>query len=243
MHEETSLTVGRVKRVLTERVVPAIHSARIPLEIAARALPGEPIAAAEGIALDFAPFEAGQQWGPAWGTTWFRVSGTVPASWAGRRIEALIDLGFDVNMTGFQCEALAYRPDGTPIKSLNPRNQWLPIDAAAGQSVEFYLEGASNPVLLDYHPFLPTREGDIQTSSPDPLYRVRHMDLAIFEAEVFELSLDLEVLLELQAELPETAPRRMRILQALDDALDVLDLQRIVATAGEARDRLAEVLA
>ncbi len=243
MHEETSLTVGRVKRVLTERVTPAIHSARVPLEIAAHELPGEPIAPAEGIALDYAPFRAGEQWGPAWGTTWFRVRGTVPAEWAGRKVEALVDLGFDVNMTGFQCEALAYRADGTPVKSLNPRNQWLPVEAEAGGAVEFYLEGASNPVLLDYHPFLPTQEGDVLTSSPDPLYRVRHMDLAVFEPEVFELSLDLDVLLELQAELPETSPRRMRVLQALDDALDVLDLQRIAETAADARARLAEVLA
>ncbi|MDT0158050.1 glycoside hydrolase family 38 C-terminal domain-containing protein [Microbacterium sp. ARD32] len=243
MHEETSLTVGRVNRVLTERVRPAIHSVRVPLEISAHALPGEPITPAEGLALEYQPFEAGSMWGPAWGTTWFRVRGEVPAEWAGKRVEAIIDLGFDINMTGFQCEALAYRPDGTPLKSINPRNQWLPIDAAAGHAVEFYLEGASNPVLLDYHPFLPTQEGDIRTSSPEPLYRVRHMDLAVFEEAVFDLSLDLEVLLELQAELPETSPRRMRILQALDDALDVLDLQRIVETAPLASQQLADVLA
>ncbi|GAA3937520.1 alpha-mannosidase [Microbacterium soli] len=248
MHEESSLTVGRVNRVLTERVRPAVHSARVPLEIAAHPLPGEPISPAEGLALDFEPFTAGSMWGSAWGTTWFRVRGEVPALWAGKRVEALIDLGFDVNMTGFQCEALAYRASDSgpvPIKSLNPRSQWLPVTDAAepGRAVEFYLEGASNPVLLDYHPFLPTQEGDIRTSSPEPLYRVRHMDLAVFEKDVFELALDLEVLIELQAELPETSPRRMRILQALDDALDVLDLQRIVETAPDAREQLAEVLA
>ena len=243
MHEETSLTVGRVNRVLLERVRPAVHSARVPLEITAHQLPGEPISPAEGLALDFQPFEAGTMWGPAWGTTWFRLRGQVPAEWAGRKVEALIDLGFDINMTGFQCEALAYRPDGTPIKSINPRNQWLPVDVASGGAVEFYLEGASNPVLLDYHPFLPTQEGDIRTSSPEPLYRVRHMDLAVFEPEVFDLSLDLEVLIELQAELPETSPRRMRILQALDNALDALDLQRIVETAPDARAQLVDVLA
>ncbi|MDQ0614959.1 alpha-mannosidase [Microbacterium sp. W4I4] len=243
MHEETSLTVGRVNRVLTERIRPAIHSSRVPLEIAAHVLPGEPIAPADGLALDYEPFAAGSMWGPAWGTTWFRLRGEVPADWAGKRVEAIIDLGFDINMPGFQCEALAYRPDGTPLKSINPRNQWVAIEAEAGQAVAFYLEGASNPVLLDYHPFLPTQEGDIRTSSPEPLYRVRHMDLAIFETEVFELALDLEVLIELQAELPETSPRRMRILQALDDALDDLDLQHIVETAPAARAQLTDVLA
>lgn len=245
MHDDTSLTVGRVKRVLEERVRPAIHSASVPLDVAVHQLPGEPIAPADGLALDFGPGAVGELWGPAWGTTWFKLTGRIPAEWAGRRVEALIDLGFDVNMTGFQCEALAYRPDGTPIKSVNPRNQWVPIaeSAAGDEPVELYLEGASNPVLLDYHPFLPTQEGDILTSSPEPLYRLRRLDLAVFEPEVFDLSLDLEVLFELQAELPPTSPRRMRILQALDDALDVLDLQHIVETASDARARLADVLA
>ncbi|MFS0712902.1 glycoside hydrolase family 38 C-terminal domain-containing protein [Microbacterium sp. 2P01SA-2] len=245
MHDDIPLTTGRAARVLTERIRPAVHSARIPLEIAANRLPGEPIAPAEGLALEFEPFEAGSPWGPAWSTTWFRVRGRVPAEWAGRRVEALVDLGFDPNMPGFQCEGLVYLPSGEPVKSLNPRNQWVRIadEAVGDEEVEFYIEAAANPVLLDYHPFLPTREGDIQTSSPRPLYTVRHMDLAVFEPEVHELALDLEVLVELQAELPETAPRRMRILQALDDALDRLDLQRIAETAADAREALAEVLA
>ncbi|MFB8188487.1 alpha-mannosidase [Microbacterium sp. NPDC055988] len=250
MHDDTSLTVGRVKRVLEERIRPAIHSASVPLDVAIHELPGEPIPPAEGLALAFEPGVVGAPWGPAWGTTWFKLTGRVPAEWAGRRVEALIDLGFDVNMTGFQCEALAYRPnaagsDPIPVKSINPRNQWVPITETAegDEPVELYLEAASNPVLLDYHPFLPTQEGDILTSSKEPLYRARRMDLAVFEQEVFDLSLDLEVLFELQAELPATSPRRMRILQAMDDALDVLDLQHIVETAPDARARLADVLA
>ena len=44
------------------------------------------------------------------------------------------------------------------MKSINPRNQWVPSRAADGEEpVELYLEAAANPVLLDYHPFLPTR--------------------------------------------------------------------------------------
>jgi alpha-mannosidase len=245
MHDDTSLTVGRVKRVLDERIRPAIHSASVPLTVEVSELAGEPIAPADGLALAFAPGSVPSAWGPAWSTTWFKLSGRVPAEWAGRRVEALIDLGFDTSMTGFQCEALAYRPDGTPVKGINPRNQWVPVAETAngGEEVELYLEAAANPVLLDHHPFLPTRQGDIRTSSPEPLYRTRRIDLAVFEPEVFELSLDLEVLFELQAELPASSPRRMRILQALDDALDVLDLQHIAETASDARAKLADVLA
>ncbi|PZE74768.1 glycoside hydrolase family 38 C-terminal domain-containing protein [Curtobacterium sp. MCBD17_019] len=244
MHDDIPLTIGRARRVLDERILPAVHATAVPLTVEWNELPGEPITPAEGLALAYRPYEVGTPWGAAWGTTWFHVTGTVPEQWAGRRVEARIDLGFDVNMPGFQCEGLVYRPDGSPVKSINPRNQWVLVteQAEGGELVDLYLEGASNPVLLDYHPFLPTQEGDIQTSSSRRLYTSRRMDLTVFEAEVHELALDIEVLLELQAELPQ-GPRRMRILQALDDALDALDLQHIPETAPDARAALADVLA
>lgn len=244
MHDDINLTTGRVKRVLAERLYPAVYEDSVALDVAWHELPGEPIAPAEGLALEYSPYQVGTPWGAAWGTTWFRLQGRIPESWAGRRVEMAVDLGFDVNMTGFQCEGLVYTPEGEPLKSLNPRNQWVLVadEAQGGEAVELFIEAASNPVLLDYHPFLPTQEGDIRTSSSKKLYTTRRMDLAVFNREIHELCLDLEVLFELQAELPESSPRRMRILQGLDDALDRVDLQRIADTAGEAREVLAPLL-
>ena len=158
MHDDISLTLGRVKRVLEERIRPAIHPVSLPLEVQWHELPGEPIAPAEAMGLDFTDYSVGTVWGAAWGTTWFRLRGTVPSQWAGKRVEVLIDLGFDKNMTGFQCEGLVYRSSGTTVKSINPRNQWIPVvdPAGGGEEVEYFVEAAANPVLLDYHPFLPT---------------------------------------------------------------------------------------
>ena len=44
------------------------------------------ITVAEGLAGPFTPFEIGREWGRAWDTTWFRVTGRIPASFAGRRV-------------------------------------------------------------------------------------------------------------------------------------------------------------
>ncbi|MFE6649929.1 alpha-mannosidase [Nocardioides sp. NPDC057772] len=243
MHDDVHLTEGRVSRVLKERLWPAVHTTSAPVSVEWHELPGEPIAPADGLALTYEPFEVGSDWGPAWGTAWFRITGTVPAEWAGKRVELVCDLGFDINMPGFQCEGLVYTPEGEPIKSLNPRNQWVLVadEAKGGEEIELFLEAAANPVLLDYHPFLPTQEGDIQTSSKKRLYTTRRIELAVFEKDVFELCLDLETLHELQVELPE-GPRKFRILQAIDDALDRVDLQRIRETAADAREALSEVL-
>ncbi|MDJ1137014.1 alpha-mannosidase [Streptomyces iconiensis] len=245
MHDDRSLVEARLKRVLDERVRPALYPESVPLEVAFWQAPGEPVPVAEGLAAQYAPTLTGAKWGPPWGTTWFRVRGTVPQEWAGRTVEALLDLGFDENMPGFQCEGLVYRPDGSPVKGLNPRNQWVRVagSAAGGEEVTLHIEAAANPVILDYHPFLPTTLGDKETAGTDPLYTLARMDLAVLDTQVWELVQDLEVLGELMAELPVEGGRRWEILRAVDSALDALDLQDIGGSAAAARACLAGVLA
>ncbi|MFI6474435.1 alpha-mannosidase [Streptomyces sp. NPDC050516] len=244
MHDDRGLVEARLKRVLDERIRPAVYPESVPLEVAVWNAPGEPVPVEEGLAAPVTPVAVGDMWGPPWGTSWFRVTGTVPEEWAGKSVEAILDLGFDENMPGFQCEGLVYRPDGTPVKGLNPRNQWVRIGAPVdgGEEVRLHIEAASNPVLLDYHPFLPTQLGDIETAHRDPLYKLTRMDLAVFDETVWRLVIDLEVLGELMAELPVESARRWDILRAVDRALDALDLQDVNGTAGAARSELVGVL-
>ncbi|MCQ4079855.1 glycosyl hydrolase-related protein [Streptomyces sp. RB6PN25] len=244
MHDDRSLVESRLKRVLDERIRPALYPRSVPLDVGIWHAPGEPVPVAEGLAAPRTPIAPGTAWGAPWGTSWLTVSGTVPAEWAGRAVEALLDLGFDENMPGFQCEGLVYRADGTPVKGLNPRNQWVRIGApvAGGEKVLLHIEAASNPVILDYHPFLPTGLGDKETAGDEPQYRIARMDLAVFDETVWELVQDLEVLGELMQELPVEGARRWQILRAIDRALDAIDLQDVGGTAAAARERLAGVL-
>ncbi|MFE4212721.1 alpha-mannosidase [Streptomyces sp. NPDC056844] len=245
MHDDRTLVEARLKRVLDERIRPAVHPESVPLDVAVWNAPGEPVPVAEGLAGPVEPIAVGDRWGAPWSTCWFRVSGTVPAHWAGRTVEALLDLGFDENMPGFQCEGLVYRPDGTPVKGLNPRNQWVRVGAPVegGEEVLLHIEAASNPVILDYHPFLPTRLGDKDTAGSEPQYTLARMDLAVFDEHVWNLVQDLEVLGELMAELPVEGARRWDILRAIGRALDAVDLQDVNSTAEAARAELAGVLA
>ncbi|MGY5117248.1 alpha-mannosidase, partial [Streptomyces sp. 900105755] len=245
MHDDRSLVEARLRRVLDERIRPAVYPESVPLDVAVWHAPGEPVPVDEGLAAEPEPIAVGARWGAPWGTSWFRVTGTVPEEWAGRTVEALLDLGFDENMPGFQCEGLVYRSDGTPVKGLNPRNQWVRVGAPVegGEQVRLHIEAASNPVILDYHPFRPTWLGDKDTAGHEPQYTLTRMDLAVFDETVWQLVIDLEVLGELMAELPADAQRRHEILRAVDRALDAVDLQDVNGTAAEARSRLAEVLA
>ncbi|MGW4562902.1 alpha-mannosidase [Streptomyces sp. NPDC004561] len=244
MHDDRTLVEARLRRVLDERIRPAVYPESMPLQVAVWHAPGEPVPVAEGLAAEPEPIEVGARWGAPWGTSWFRVTGTVPEAWAGRTVEALLDLGFDENMPGFQCEGLVYRPDGTPVKGLNPRNQWVRVGApvAGGEEVRLHIEAASNPVILDYHPFRPTWLGDKDTAGHEPQYTLTRMDLAVLDETVWHLVLDLEVLGELMAELPVDSARRHDILRAVERALDAVDLQDVNGTAERARERLTGVL-
>ncbi|MFF7728962.1 alpha-mannosidase [Streptomyces sp. NPDC008001] len=244
MHNDRTITEARLKRVLDERIRPAVYPESVPLAVTVWHAPGEPVPVAEGIAGSGVPIEAGAAWGPPWGTSWFTVAGRVPQEWAGRTVEALLDLGFDENMPGFQCEGLVYRPDGSPVKGLNPRNQWVRVAerAAGGEEVLLHVEASSNPVILDYHPFVPTELGDRETADDAPRYRLARMDLAVFDRTVWELVQDLEVLEGLMTELSPDDPRRWEILRAVERALDAVDLQDVGGTAAEARERLTAVL-
>ncbi|MFF3014560.1 alpha-mannosidase [Streptomyces sp. NPDC057939] len=242
MHDDRSIAEHRLRRVLAERVKPAVRSRSVPLTVERWDAPGEPVPVAEGLSAPYGPCAPGDAWGPAWGTTWFKVTGSVPADWAGRAVEAVLDLGFDRMMPGFQCEGLVHRADGSEVKGLNPYNDWVRVAdrATGGERVEWYVEAASNPVLVSHSP---TYEGDRPTSGDQPLYRLARMDLTVFETEVWELVQDLEVLHELMTQLDGADARRYAILRAVDSALDEVDLTDVPGTAAAARALLAPVLA
>ncbi len=245
MHDNRSLTEARLRRVLEERIRPALYPESVPLAVGIWDAPGEPVPVTEGLAAPRTPVRPGEPWGAPWGTSWLTVSGTVPAEWAGRTVEALLDLGFEQNMPGFQCEGLVYRPDGSPVKGLHPRNQWVRIAAAAagGEEVLLHVEAASNPVVMGRPAFTPTSLGDRETAGREPQYTLGRMDLAVFDQTVWELVQDLEVLEELMLELPVDSGRRWDILRAVERALDAVDLQDVNGTAAAGREQLAGVLA
>jgi alpha-mannosidase len=245
MHDDHALIEHRLQRALI-RLAPAVYSDRVDLDVAVWPVDGEPASVAEGTHAAYVAAEVGDRWGPPWGTTWFKITGSVPQQWAGRTVEAVIDLGFDAARTGFQAEGLAYRRDGSPIKGLNPRTPWVRVaePARGGEVVELYVEGAANPMILGRGggDFRPTPLGDRDTAGHEPLYRTERMELAVFEEQVWELVQDLEVLGQLAVELDLGDARRWQILSAIDRALDRIDPTNAPAHAVTARAELSEVL-
>ncbi|RYJ28448.1 alpha-mannosidase [Streptomyces sp. L-9-10] len=242
MHDDRSLVEGRLERALRQFIRPAQYAAREPLALSVWHAPGEPVPVEQALQGGYEPFATGTEWGSPWSTSWFRLEGVVPESWAGRPVEVVIDPGFTGEGPGFQAEGLVYDAAGVPLKGIHPRNRHIPVaaPAAGGEPVRLLLEAAANPAVL--HDFEPTLLGDVLTAGDRPLYRFAAADLAVLDEEVWHLVLDVEVLTELMRELPADRSRRHEILRALESMLDALDLHDVAGTAGAARAELTEVL-
>ncbi len=244
MHDRRQEIAARLQRVLEERIRPAVHTPVLPLDVAvwhvptaADGLVGDPVAFAVARDATYVAGQVGDRWGPAWGTTWFRFGADVPDD--DGPFEAVVDLGWTTAVPGFQAEGLVYDADGGTLKALNPRNQWVP--APADTHVEWYVEAAANPTVLTG--FRPTDLGDRLTTSPEPLYRLTTAELCRLETEVYELVADLDVLEGLRFWLPDNDARGWEISDAIERALDALDLTDVVGTAAAARAVLAPALA
>ncbi|MGY4720650.1 alpha-mannosidase [Naumannella huperziae] len=240
MYPERALLQERLARFRRDHLEPAVVRDRVPLTITRWDAPDEPVPFDEAAAASYTRADIGDPWGRPWGTTWFRLTGAIPGAWhdqPGTRAELIVDLGW-TGGPGFQAEALAYRPDGTIIKALEPYNSWLPV---TGDAIDVLVEAAGNPDLNT--DFRPSPMGDKATAPRDPLYRLRTVEAALLDEVIIELLADLDVLDGLMAELPESSPRRAEILAATQRAVDAVDPDDVPGTARAGRDQLADVLA
>jgi alpha-mannosidase len=246
LHDDRRITEVRLRRFVRERINPAVYSRTLPLTLSSWDAPDEPVPALEAMRQDFRPQEHGALWGKPWGTKWLRIQGEVPESWGSEpdtTVEVLVDLGFTAEIPGFQCEGIAWRPDGTIIKAVSPRNQYIPLKLlGGGMAVDFYVEAAANPDVAQGWTFDPTPLGDKSTAGAAPQYRLGRIAIAELNQTVWELRQDIWTLAGLMAELPLELPRRHEILRALERMMDAMDPDDVAGTAAAGREALAEVL-
>lgn len=246
MHDDRRITEVRLDRFVRERIIPAVYTRSVPLTLSSWDVPDEPVTVMEALRHDFMPQEPGAAWGKPWGTKWLRLQGDVPQSWGtdpDTAVEVVVDLGFTTEIPGFQCEGIAWRPDGTIIKAISPRNQYIPLKLlGSGMAVDFYVEAAANPDVAQGWTFAATPYGDKATAGAAPQYRLGTIAIAELNQTVWELQQDIWTLSGLMHELPMEQPRRHEILRALERMMDAMDPDNVAGTAAVGRQALAEVL-
>ena len=231
-----AITAKDARAFVKEIVAPAVYPERVPLDVTARHLPGEPLPADRAVSGRFEPFRAGDRWGGMWATTWFRFRATVPAAWAERDVVAVIHLG-GARTVGFSAEGLVWTADLRPVQGLHHEHrEYRPVpEPTAGSEVDFYVEAAANPIPRWHVKDWPRLEPDYDGP---PLYALEQADLAVADREVEALALDLDTVIQI-AEWME--PLRAEALAALDDAVGVITAGGAGAAA-KARAALRPVL-
>ncbi len=239
----------RRARAVAQTLEEAAAAAAEPLAVEQWDLDGEPLPVPEALArlgTALRPTAVGEGWAPAWGTTWFRLRGRVPEGWAGRPVEAVIDLGYDGWGPGFSAEGLVVTSAGEPVTGLHPQRRRVPVwdDAPAGGLCELIVEAAANPSAG------PGERGTDPVARPaGPVYRLARADLVAPDLEAHALALDLDVCATLLAvNAPARGVSRLAddertaaVAAAVERACDLVD-QDPPGGVSEARAVLAEVL-
>jgi alpha-mannosidase len=128
--------------------------------------------------LDYRPAVSGERFGPLWATFWFRAGATVPASWAGSRVDLIWDSPSEATLW----------LDGEPAQGLNPHHQdaVLVERAGGGERVAFEVELACNGLF----------------GAQDAPVELHRCELARFDPDAWTLYHDFETLRALAADAP-----------------------------------------
>jgi alpha-mannosidase len=186
MERFPALTRTRLKQLAGDMkalIYPAVHQ----VDKLVMAGPTERISYDEATKLKYKPVKLGQQLGPQWSTFWFQIEASVPAEWAGQRVDLLWNSLSEAQLW----------IDGKPIQGLNlPYGErpdaLLTQKASAQQKFSFYVEMACN---TSYGVWLEPKSPHAEPFS------LERCELGLFDPLAYSLYLDFVVLQELEVEM------------------------------------------
>ncbi len=215
---QQELYVSRFEKAM-ERVGERILSGAAKLDASMR-LCQQPVSYSKRLdSGEYVPVHEGDVWGREWESAWFVLKGVVPAAARGCKVVARLD---------FNGEALVFDRQGVPVQGLTNGSVFkahfardiYPLfeSAKGGEEVELWVEAAANQL------FGINREQDPPRNCPERhgTYegRINHMQLHVFNQELWHLWLDMQVLFGVLKSQPETSVRYRRIMQGMNQAIE-----------------------
>lgn len=144
-------------------------------------------------------------WSQAWGSAWFSITAVTDAELQGKRIGLFFDC---------DGEACVFK-DGNPHQGLTPKVDWyhnaakyfVPLSdcAVAGEEHQVLIEAAAN---------------DLFGSGKDN-YCLRECSIVEYNEPMYQLAIDMEILLDLAKSLPDGSVRRAKIVYGLNQACNI----------------------
>ncbi|XP_040979556.1 alpha-mannosidase 2C1 isoform X3 [Aquila chrysaetos chrysaetos] len=141
----------------------------------------------EAVRQEFRPAKVGDSFGPTWETCWFKVELSIPQAWAGREVH------FVWESDG---EGMVWR-DAQPVQGLTKEGEKTSyiltssLKESEPHSLTLYVELACNGL------FGAGKGSMIAPPDPDRRFTLSKAELVIFNKDVYELLVDLEILLDM----------------------------------------------
>ena len=210
MLKHSDLTLRRISLFLKTELKPRIYGAREPLTIEINSNPCKNQKEAEKGPWE--KVEKGFEYGPAYTTFWFKLTGKVPKDWAGKEVVVHAEIGSERTLW----------KDNSPFRGVDYEHTdfgfltggTLPTDGPVkgGESVSYMLEAyTKNPQCRVHLKELP-REAKVE--------KIEFADLVIVNNVVKALAFDVDFALNLLESLAQDDPGFHTVLRALNEVIN-----------------------
>ncbi|MDR3691701.1 MAG: glycoside hydrolase family 38 C-terminal domain-containing protein [Fimbriimonas sp.] len=208
MHKHTELTRNRIHAFLRNELKPRLYGDRRPLKIEINSRPCETqFEAKEGPWTEVAH---GYEYGPAYTTFWFRLSGIMPQEFAGAPVAVVAEVGGERTVW----------KDNSPWCGVDVEHSdfgWLEGSAMSnggtlpqgGEPVEFYIQCYTRNAQTTVH-------GKEQPRS-QVTERVDRAELVVIDTDTKDLYYDVDFTLNLLESIDDKDPAYATMLRALND--------------------------
>ena len=228
MLKHTDLTRSRIESFLKTTLLPRVFGERTPLRIEFNENPAATQAEAE--AGPWRDVEKGFAYGPAYRTVWFRLSGTIPESFAGRQVVVFAEVGG---------ERTAWK-DGSPWCGID--HQHSDMGWTTGSSfVERNLAQGGEEVV--YYVQTYTRNSEVRVAGKEPprsetTETVEGAELVTVDLEAKALAYDVDFALSLLGTIEPADPAYQTLLRALNEVCNAYSHEGIPRLRKVLRDAL-----
>lgn len=205
MLKHSAVTASRIEQFLKYTLQPALHGAPIPLQIEFCDQPY--VTEAEARKGEFRVVSKGFQFGPAYKTFWFRVTGKVPKEMAGQAVGVILEVGGERTVW----------KGNSPWMGVDEPHSVCPLyDSATGrENVELYVQSYTrNPQCRVHRKELP-REELVET--------VDRAELVTIDEDLKGLAYDVDFGYDLMKALDDTDLSKATLMRALNDVCNLYD--------------------
>ncbi len=166
-----------------------------------------PIPYEEAVKRTFKPIQTGKKWGQLWGSAWFKLTGTVPPSFGGKEVVALVDVDGEGCLfeNGTPRYGLTYSKSNFSDHGTKRR---IPLykKAKGGEPVSLLIEAAANQLF-----------GSREESS----FVFKEARLTCLDRQMWQLALDFDVLIRIAGAQSPDSPRYKQIIAGLNEAANL----------------------